>query len=53
MVNIIKLILVSLISGVIGGVLSYNDIVADKLSFWVIIILCMVLYFLGFIFGRL
>lgn len=53
MISIIKYILISIVSGIIGGILSHNDITADKLSFWGIVILSMTLYFLGFIFGML
>jgi hypothetical protein len=53
MIEIIKHILFSIVAGIIGGTLSHNNITSQKLSFWVIIILSVTLYFLGFIFGML
>ena len=53
MIDVIKNILLLVISGIIGCVLTHKDVTYKNLSFWVITILSIALYFLGFIFGLL
>ena len=53
MIDVIKNILLLFIYGIIGCVLTLNDVTYKKLSFWVITSLSIALYVLGFIFGLL
>ena len=53
MIDVIRSVLLSVIFFIMGCVLTHKDVTYKNLSFWVITILGIALYFLGFIFGLL